>query len=96
MSWFKNLFSKKEENKPDNNLVEIENKYNSSEPWVDVVKISMEDESNPSSGYFELDWNRAFVEQLTEAGYSGRTEEEIVEQWFNDLCRGVVSDTLPE
>lgn len=96
MSWFKNLFSKKEENKQENNLVEIENKYNSSEPWVDVVKISMEDANNPSSGYFELDWNHAFVEQLSEAGYSGRTEEEIVEQWFNDLCRGVVSDTLPE
>lgn len=69
---------------------------NSSEPWVDVVSVKMEDKNNPSSGYFELDWNTAFVSQLVEAGYSGRTDEEIVEQWFNDLCRGVVKDTLPE
>jgi len=94
MSWFKNLFSKKEENK--NNLVKIEDKYESTDPWVDVVRVTMQDKNDPSTGYFELDWNSAFVMQLSEAGYSGRTEDEIVEQWFNDLCRGIVADTLPE
>jgi predicted Ser/Thr protein kinase len=68
----------------------------SKEPWVDVINVKMQDKNDPSTGYFELDWNTAFVEQLVESGYSGRTEEEIVEQWFNDLCRGVVSDTMPE
>jgi hypothetical protein len=101
MKWLKNLFSSDKNNsneKPQeqNNIHTIEDKYTSSEPWIDVVRINMEDKNNPSTGYFELDWNKAFVNQLTEAGYSGRTEEEIVEQWFNDLCRGVISDNLPQ
>jgi hypothetical protein len=98
MKWLKNIFSSKGK-KPDEsneNIHTIEDKYKSNEPWIDVVRINMEDKNNPSTGYFELDWNTAFVNQLKEAGYSGRTEEEIVEQWFNDLCRGVISDTLPE
>lgn len=67
---------------------------NSSEPWVDVINVNMEDKDDPSTGYLELDWNEAFVKQLVEAGYSGRTEEEIVDQWLNDLCRGIANDTM--
>lgn len=62
------------------------------EPWVDVIKTTFEDPKNPGAGYFELDWNEPFVKQLIEAGYSGRTDDEIVDMWFNDLCRGVVGD----
>lgn len=61
-------------------------------PWVKVVDINFSDPTNPSMGFFELDWNKAFVEQLTEAGYSGRKEEDIVDMWFNDLCRGIAGD----
>lgn len=91
MGFFKKLFGKKDEKEELRKRMKA-----SSEPWVDVIKVNMEDKNDPSTGYFELDWNTAFVDQLAEAGYSGRTEEEIVEQWFNDLCRGVVKDTLPE
>lgn len=91
MEFFKKLFGKKDEKE-----ILRKKMKKSSEPWVDVIKVNMEDKNDPSTGYFELDWNSAFVEQLVEAGYSGRSDEEIVEQWFNDLCRGVVSDTLPE
>lgn len=91
MGFWKKLFSSK-----DSITTHREKMKKSSEPWVDVVSVKMQDEKDPSSGYFELDWNDAFVRQLVESGYSGRTDEEIVEQWFNDLCRGVVSDTLPE
>lgn len=64
------------------------------EPWVRVVTVNFEDPNRPSSGYFELDWNQHFIKQLVEAGYSGRTDEDIVDMWFNDLCRGVINDNL--
>jgi len=65
------------------------------EPWVKVVDVQFADPRNPSTGFFELDWNQAFVTQLTEAGYSGRTDVDVVDMWFNDVCRGV-ADVDPE
>jgi hypothetical protein len=62
------------------------------EPWVKVLEVKMQDPNDPRTGYFELDWNDSFVASLSEAGYSGRNDDEVVEQWFNDLCRGVVSN----
>jgi hypothetical protein len=64
------------------------------EPWVDVVKTTFEDPKNPGAGYFELDWNEPFVKNLIEAGYSGRSDDDIVDMWFNDLCRGVIGDNM--
>lgn len=64
----------------------------SNEPWVTVVDVSFVDPNKPSTGFFELDWNAAFVESLTKAGYSGRTDEDVVDMWFNDLCRGVINE----
>lgn len=58
------------------------------EPWVKVVSVQFEDPNKPTTGFFELDWNKKFVEQLSDAGYSGRTDEDIVDMWFNDICRG--------
>ena len=65
------------------------------EPWVAVVETGFADPKNPNTGFFELDWNKAFVEQLIEAGYSGRTDEDVIDLWFNDICRGVY-DQPPE
>jgi hypothetical protein len=58
------------------------------EPWVAVLQthVAKDDLKN---GFFELDWNEYFVLQLKQGGYSGSTEEEIVDQWFSELCRNV-------
>ena len=64
------------------------------EPWVDVIETTFEDPDNPATGYFELDWNKQFVNQLIEKGYSGRTDDDVIDQWFNDLCRGVIGDNI--
>jgi hypothetical protein len=58
------------------------------EPWVAVLQthVAKDDLKN---GFFELDWNEYFVLQLKQGGYSGATEEEIVDQWFSELCRNV-------
>ena len=66
------------------------------EPWVKVINVTMADPKDPSTGFFELDWNEKFVDSLIEAGYSGRTAEETVDMWFNDLCRGVISDEFEQ
>jgi hypothetical protein len=61
------------------------------EPWVAVLETHVNKE-NVRNGFFELDWNEYFVVQLRGAGYTGATDEEIVDQWFNELCRNVGAD----
>ena len=61
------------------------------EPWVAVLQTHVNPES-PKNGFFELDWNEYFVLMLRNNGYTGVTEEEIVDQWFSDLCREVGSE----
>ena len=58
------------------------------EPYIAVLDTKV-NKDNVRNGFFELDWNEYFVLQLTEAGYQGVTEEEIVDQWFQELCRNV-------
>ena len=47
------------------------------------------DKDKPSDGYFELEWTKVFVDHLRKAGYQGTSEEEIVDSWFTQLCRGI-------
>lgn len=61
------------------------------EPWVTVLQTHVNPE-NPRNGFFELDWNEHFVLMLRNNGYTGTSEEEIVDQWFSDLCREVGSE----
>lgn len=58
------------------------------EPWVAVLTTQVNPE-NPKNGFFELDWNEYFIAMLRNNGYTGTTDEEIVDQWFSDLCREV-------
>lgn len=58
------------------------------EPWVAVLDTHV-NKDNIRNGFFELDWNEYFVLSLREAGYIGETEEAVVDQWFQELCRGV-------
>ena len=62
------------------------------EPWVAVLDTHV-NKDNIRNGFFELDWNEYFVLQLKEAGYQGETEEAVVDRWFQELCRGVGSES---
>lgn len=57
------------------------------EPYVDVLDLSL---SDGGGGFFELDWNDQFILELQDNGYTGRTDEEIVNKWFNGLCRQIL------
>jgi len=61
------------------------------EPWVAVLDTQLNPE-NIRNGFFELDWNNEFIEQLLDAGYSGESNEEIVDAWF----RTIVTQMLEE
>ena len=64
------------------------------DPRVDVLKFDF-DPKNPRIGSIELDWTSEFVELLTEHGYYGNTEEEIVDLWLNDVCKTIIANQFP-
>jgi hypothetical protein len=63
------------------------------EPYVTVLDTHV-NKDNVRNGFFELDWNDEFVLQLKQAGYGfeGDPEEEIVDRWFRDLARNMLSE----
>ena len=63
----------------------------SEEPMVKVLQVNVNPE-NPRNGFFELDWNNAFIEELITAGYKGETNEEIVDGWFKEVTRNVLQE----
>lgn len=91
----KKLFVKKpeptqEKSKP--KLSQKEQATQRGEPYVEIVSMEL-DPNNPSNGAFELDWNDKFVANLVRAGYQGKTDADIVDNWFKTICRNVVLET---
>jgi len=76
-------------------IVEINNKFDKEEatekkePWVNVIKMGIDPE-NVVQGYFELDWNDEFVQYLMAQGIAGDSDEDVVNKWFNAVCRTVL------
>lgn len=61
------------------------------EPWVAVLDTQVNPD-NIRNGFFELDWNNEFIEQLIDAGYSGETNEEIVNGWFRTIAMQILEE----
>ena len=63
------------------------------EPWVNVLDMQI-NEDNIRNGFFELDWNELFIEQLIEAGYGEEAdpEEEVVDRWFRDIIFNMLAE----
>lgn len=63
------------------------------QPWVSVLDVKVNKE-NVRNGFFELDWNRYFIEELIKAGYGleADPEEEIVDRWFRDIVYNMLQD----
>ena len=60
----------------------------SEKPWVKVLDMNVNPD-NPRNGFFELDWNDEFVNMLKQNGYEGGSDTEIVDKWFQTLCRTI-------
>jgi hypothetical protein len=65
------------------------------EPYVSILSMDVNPD-NLHQGSFELDWNDIFVARLVKAGYMMKKEDtdaEIVDRWFQNVCRHVVMET---
>ena len=65
------------------------------EPWFTVIGVEI-DPDNPRNGAFELDWNEHFPTMLREHGLVGDTDEDVVDIWFQDLCKQIALETYED
>ena len=65
------------------------------EPYISVLNVEL-DPDNVQNGAFELDWNDVFVAKLVRAGYKGKDDAQIVDQWFQDICRNVLMENYEQ
>ena len=65
------------------------------EPWVNVVQVEL-DPDNIGNGAFELDWNEKFITNLVRAGYKGKDDAALVDQWFADVCKNVIAENYEQ
>jgi hypothetical protein len=104
MNWFNKLLGKKEEVVQEEAPVqtseeqrravlqkEKETATAAGEAWVAVLDMQINPD-NIKNGFFELDWNNEFIEQLMDAGYNGESQEQMVDAWF----RTIVTQMLGE
>ena len=92
----KKLMGKKED--PKKNKKKLSDKEladKNKEPYITVLSMEI-DPDNPSDGAFELDWNDIFVARLMKAGYQGKTDNDIVDNWFQSVCRNVVMENFEQ
>ena len=65
------------------------------DPYIAILSMDINPE-NLHEGSFDLDWNEKFVSNLVRAGYMMKKEDtdaEIVDRWFQNVCRNVVMET---
>ena len=60
-------------------------------PWVAVLDTQVNPD-NIKNGFFELDWNNEFIEQLLDAGYKGESPEQIVDAWFRTIVMQMLEE----
>lgn len=63
------------------------------EPWVNVLDMQV-NEDNIRNGFFELDWNDYFIDELVKNGYGTEADpqEEIVDRWFRDIVYNMLAE----
>ena len=65
------------------------------EPYVTILSMDV-DPNNLSAGTVELDWNDKFILQLQRHGYVGKTDADMVDQWFTNVCRHIVMESYQQ
>lgn len=65
------------------------------EPYIAILSMDV-DPTDINSGAFEFDWNDKFIANLMRAGYQGKTDADLVDQWFQNVCRNVVLETYEQ
>mgnify|MGYP003337726852 CR=1 FL=1 len=65
------------------------------EPYVAVLNVELDPE-DVGNGAFELDWNDIFVARLIKAGFQGKTDADVVDRWFQTICRNVIQENFEQ
>lgn len=65
------------------------------EPWVNIMSVEL-DPTNIGNGAFELDWNDIFLAKLLKAGYQGKTDADVVDNWFQSICRNILAENYEQ
>ena len=60
-----------------------------------ILSVELDPE-NIGNGAFELDWNDKFIANLVRAGYQGKTDADMVDQWFADVCKNVIAENYEQ
>jgi len=84
--------------KPKNTVKELSAKEiatSKGEPYINIISMEL-DPTNIGIGAFELDWNEFFIAKLIKSGYKAGSEEQLVDQWFQDVCRNIVMETYEQ
>lgn len=64
-------------------------RYDSSEPYVEIIS---ENFSSEGGIQLRLDWNAPFIKYLKENGFSGPSDEAIVDSWLISLSNERVAE----
>jgi hypothetical protein len=57
------------------------------EPWIAIINSGFDPEQGLDGVFFEFDWNVQWIEFLKLNGYVGHNDDQIVDDWFTDVCR---------
>lgn len=57
------------------------------EPWIGIINSGFDPEQGVDGVFFEFDWNQQWIEYLRTNGYTGRSDEQVIDEWFSDVCR---------
>ena len=57
------------------------------EPWIAIINSGFDPTKGVDGVFFEFDWNAQWIAFLKKNGYEGVTDEQVVDDWFTDVCR---------
>ena len=97
------LYKDYPDHKLDEEILRIDLKYNKiskveydkklatlhNEPFVTIISSDYDPTQHINGLSVELDWNDKFIDVLKSNGYSGQTDYQIIDKWFDDVCRSV-------
>lgn len=57
------------------------------EPWIAIINSGLDIEKGLDGVFFEFDWNDKWIDVLRKNGYLGHSDDQLVDEWFSDVCR---------
>lgn len=102
----KNLFSSAKSDSPVDKIVPVfdvsstekspkERAEELGEPWVSVTAVDL-DPDNIGNGSLTLDWNDKFITNLVRAGYQGKTDQALVDNWLGSICKQILLEAYEQ